>query len=614
MATQAQINSITALYAGYFDRAPDPSGLQFWIDQIDGGRAFNTIAADFANGFEAKGLYPFLTAAVPTDDGINTFVKAIYQNLFNRAPETSGLNFWSGVIKAGTVPVGDMIQSIINGAKDAATATPPTFDKATMDNKIAAGRDFAADAAATPGFTYKDDPAAAATAKSIMDTVTNDPATVAAAAALTDTFLGSGGTQTGTPGETFTLVGNTPDNINGTANDDIIRALSSNALESTDVIKGNGGSDTLNISSGAHGSNIAPVMTGVEIVNDADSSRMDLTSMMGIEQYWSTGTSNRVENASLSTIFGTKLTAANSVDIDILTSTAGSSDTLKLAAMDNSGTTSFRSSSDAASIESVDIAAMGGTDGASGGSGTAADDSINIDNFSGLTTVKVTGSGDILVDASGGSTKITSVDTTSAGGYTMVDVTNSSQNVTANGGDGADDFRLGNGDNTVNTGAGKDIATTGSGADTVKTGAGNDILSGGTGTNTLDGGSGADQMVGQGIDTFVITTDDTSLSSVDMITGNFTTGSDKLEFNGTAGTNANYVEANGTVTSYNDGLSVANGLLDGTVLYAVVANTATGPLQAGILVFGDTDGDGTADHVVSIAGKTTAQIDFGDII
>ncbi|MFG6589096.1 DUF4214 domain-containing protein, partial [Sulfitobacter sp. MOLA879] len=41
MATSTQINAITALYVGYFDRAPDPAGLQFWIDQIDNGREFN---------------------------------------------------------------------------------------------------------------------------------------------------------------------------------------------------------------------------------------------------------------------------------------------------------------------------------------------------------------------------------------------------------------------------------------------------------------------------------------------------------------------------------------------------------------------------------------------
>ena len=56
MATQDQINAITGLYVAYFDRAPDPAGLQFWIDQLDNGRDFNTISQDFAMSEEAKEL------------------------------------------------------------------------------------------------------------------------------------------------------------------------------------------------------------------------------------------------------------------------------------------------------------------------------------------------------------------------------------------------------------------------------------------------------------------------------------------------------------------------------------------------------------------------------
>ena len=48
MPTTAQKAQIANLYTGYFNRAPDPTGLQFWYDEIDGGRDFATIAADFA--------------------------------------------------------------------------------------------------------------------------------------------------------------------------------------------------------------------------------------------------------------------------------------------------------------------------------------------------------------------------------------------------------------------------------------------------------------------------------------------------------------------------------------------------------------------------------------
>ena len=49
-------NFLVSLYVGYFNRAPDPAGLQFWIDQVEAGRDTNTIAADFAASPEAKSL------------------------------------------------------------------------------------------------------------------------------------------------------------------------------------------------------------------------------------------------------------------------------------------------------------------------------------------------------------------------------------------------------------------------------------------------------------------------------------------------------------------------------------------------------------------------------
>ena len=39
---------ITQLYVGYFDRAPDPEGLAFWITVLDDGLSLDAIAQDFA--------------------------------------------------------------------------------------------------------------------------------------------------------------------------------------------------------------------------------------------------------------------------------------------------------------------------------------------------------------------------------------------------------------------------------------------------------------------------------------------------------------------------------------------------------------------------------------
>jgi len=298
MATTAQIDSIVALYAGYFDRAPDPAGLQFWIDQIENGREFNTIAADFAASPEAEALYPYLTApalVTPT-----AFVTSIYLNLFNRSPDAAGLEFWTDALAAGTVSAADMIEAVIDGARDDATATPPSFDKATLDNKVEAGLDWAKETSATVGFTY--DAAAAAAAVAALSGVTDDVATVAAAKAATDVFV-SGAEKVGS---TFTLTTGV-DAIVGTGGQDTFQALVSNnaainTLNIFDSIDGGAGVDTMNLALGGSANNIPPLLDidGVEIINmlrNAGNGTVD-ASVFGAaaEQLWQVGNAGDIDN------------------------------------------------------------------------------------------------------------------------------------------------------------------------------------------------------------------------------------------------------------------------------------------------------------------------------
>lgn len=289
MATSTQINSLTALYVGYFNRAPDPAGLQFWIDELDGGRDYNTIAADFAASPEATALYPYLTS--PDVSSPAVFITSIYQNLFNRAPDAAGLEFWSVVLADNAVSVADMIEAIINGAVDDAAATPPSFDGTTINNKIEAGFDWAVSAGDTPGYTY--DAAAAAAAKAAISGVTNDPATVDAAKAATDAFF--------LPGEVFALTTGT-DNIVGTDGNDTIRGFSDDddatniidTLNPGDIIDGGAGIDTLEITllndndAFGDGFGAGATVTNVEILKvidlEDDGVDFDLSGFSGLQQ------------------------------------------------------------------------------------------------------------------------------------------------------------------------------------------------------------------------------------------------------------------------------------------------------------------------------------------
>lgn len=255
--SDADKSFLVSLYVGYFNRAPDPAGLQYWIDQVEAGRDTNTIAADFAASPEAKALYPFLTT--PDVSSPTSFITSVYQNLFNRAPDAAGLAFWEGQLSAGTVSAADMIDAIIKGA----TTAP---DSTIMNNKVEVGLDFATDAGNSAGFTYNDEAASAAT--NAISGVTDDAATVAAAKSTTDAFIAGGG---GAPATTHTLTTGADAVVGGTGTDTITAAdvAAGKTFTVGDSIDGGAGNDTMNIteSTAFAGVPTGATVTNVETVN-----------------------------------------------------------------------------------------------------------------------------------------------------------------------------------------------------------------------------------------------------------------------------------------------------------------------------------------------------------
>ena len=183
MATQQQINDIAGLYVAYFDRAPDPAGLQFWIDQLDGGRDFATISQDFAESEEAKEIYPFLATPDLVNNSPAAFVTSIYANLFGRAPDTAGLNFWVDVLGNGEVAPGDMVEAIMLGAQDTLVNGQLIQDKTTVEHKIECALAFTFEAADTEGFEF--DGNAYSAARQSIEGVDATDASVDAAKAAT---------------------------------------------------------------------------------------------------------------------------------------------------------------------------------------------------------------------------------------------------------------------------------------------------------------------------------------------------------------------------------------------------------------------------------------------
>jgi len=103
-------SEVNSFYFAYYGRPADPAGLTYWSKQLDSvGGNFDAIVTAFSNSDEAKARF----GSTETKD----LVSAIYKQLFNRAPEGSGLDFWTDSIQKGHVTLADAAIQIMGGAQ-----------------------------------------------------------------------------------------------------------------------------------------------------------------------------------------------------------------------------------------------------------------------------------------------------------------------------------------------------------------------------------------------------------------------------------------------------------------------------------------------------------------
>jgi plastocyanin len=149
LSTSQQLELI---YIAYFNRAADGAGFSFWngqnVSAQNGGqsaaRALTNIANSFAPQPETVAIYSFLGPLVSggtvnlntpaAQAGLTAFVRAVYQNLFNRVADPTGQSYWVGQITTGAVGLGAAALAIANGATG--------FDATEVQNKIAVALDF----------------------------------------------------------------------------------------------------------------------------------------------------------------------------------------------------------------------------------------------------------------------------------------------------------------------------------------------------------------------------------------------------------------------------------------------------------------------------------------
>lgn len=82
------------LYKSAFNRTPDSEGLGYWIASLDKGLGLRDAASSFIASTEFKRAY----GSAPSDAD---FVKLLYQNVLQRAPDAAGSKYWVDNLQAG---------------------------------------------------------------------------------------------------------------------------------------------------------------------------------------------------------------------------------------------------------------------------------------------------------------------------------------------------------------------------------------------------------------------------------------------------------------------------------------------------------------------------------
>lgn len=270
--TQAQRDSLIELYIGYFNRAPEGTGLNYWsqtlLTGLNAGKTEAATMKEIANQFYGAGVqYNLYSASQP----VESFIQTAYANALGRTSvDADGMKYWTAKLNSGEVSRGEFVQSLIKDAKAFAGDKEWGWVAIYMANRVAVGNSF------TDNSTNLTGDAAIAAGVSALSIVT--PATAQAgqtAAQAVATFQANG---VGSSSNTFTLTNGTDIK---TAHTFIAGQVYTpggdvriNALQDEDQLTGTVATDdVLNATMGNFLGNgsavITPKMTSVEIVNAA---------------------------------------------------------------------------------------------------------------------------------------------------------------------------------------------------------------------------------------------------------------------------------------------------------------------------------------------------------
>lgn len=367
--TAAQL--ITQLYVGYYNRAPDPEGLNYWIGRVNAGVSLADIANSFAASPEAIATYPYL--AFPNVANAETFLEQVYQNLFNRTIDADGLEYYSNKLATGQTTPGQIIAEIQANAN----TNPNNSDGQVLANKVTVGLDFALMAANDPDFRYEG--AAVEQANTILDNVDDTQESVDAALEDNDQFFSEEGP--GNEGGRFTLTTATGETVTGTSANDTFNAVvaddagipplfASSTLNVFDQVNGGSGVDTLNLVVQGDVDVLQGTVENVEVINlnqangvlqngtGAAAGTLAAGAFVGAEQIWQIGNASAVTGLVDGQTAGFRNVDASATTTPLSANFAGSAASIaySLRAADTNNAGRFNVEVGGDDVETLDIA------------------------------------------------------------------------------------------------------------------------------------------------------------------------------------------------------------------------------------------------------------------
>ncbi|NBQ89114.1 MAG: DUF4214 domain-containing protein, partial [Betaproteobacteria bacterium] len=126
--TNAMRTDVANFYVAMFGRAPDAEGLLYWATRLEQGESLISLANAMYAVDPARVFYP--VGASPTQ-----IITSFYNNVLGRAPDSTGLAFWVGKLSQLNATPGSVILEMINVVENFQGSPDPVLHKAGIQSR-----------------------------------------------------------------------------------------------------------------------------------------------------------------------------------------------------------------------------------------------------------------------------------------------------------------------------------------------------------------------------------------------------------------------------------------------------------------------------------------------